>query len=67
MSKQAAELSELTEEQQRLTSEIEALQNQTEELRHQRDDLNWTLEVILSFDSFPVKDYCPNRSEYLLC
>ncbi|XP_030606677.1 C-type lectin domain family 12 member B-like [Archocentrus centrarchus] len=62
MNKQAGNLSDLTAEKQRLTTEKLILENKTEELRRQRDGLNWTLEVILKFDSFPVKDYCPGRT-----
>lgn len=27
------------------------------------DNLNWTLNVILSFNEFPVNTYCPDKSE----
>ncbi|XP_039886795.1 C-type lectin domain family 12 member A-like isoform X3 [Simochromis diagramma] len=58
---QAANLSNLTAEHQRLAMEKEISDNKTRELRGERDNLNWTLEVILKFDNFPVKDYCPNK------
>ncbi|XP_076742136.1 uncharacterized protein LOC143419410 isoform X1 [Maylandia zebra] len=58
---QAANLSNLTAEHQQLAMEKEISDNKTRELRRQRDNLNCTLEVILKFDNFPVKDYCPNK------
>ncbi|KAM4581216.1 asialoglycoprotein receptor 2-like [Odontesthes bonariensis] len=54
MYKQDADLSELM-------AKIRVLKNQTEELSRDRDDLNWTLGVILKFDNFPVKDFCPDK------
>lgn len=60
---QAANLSNLTAEHQRLAMEKEISDNETRELRGERDNLNWTLEVILKFDNFPVKDYCPKKRE----
>ncbi|CAI5661693.1 unnamed protein product [Oreochromis niloticus] len=61
MNVQAANLRDLTAEYQRLAVEKEISDNKTEELRRERDNLNWTLEVILKFDNFPVNDYCPNK------
>lgn len=63
MNVQAANLRDLTAEYQRLAVEKEISDNKTEELRRERDNLNWTLEVILKFDNFPVNDYCPNKRE----
>ncbi|KAM4581426.1 regenerating islet-derived protein 4-like isoform 2-T2 [Odontesthes bonariensis] len=37
------------------------LRNITEELSRERDDHNRTLGVILKFDNFPVKDFCPDK------
>ncbi|XP_075322955.1 natural killer cells antigen CD94-like isoform X2 [Odontesthes bonariensis] len=44
-----------------MTVEIGNLENQTKHLNRQKDDLNWTLGVILTFDSFPVKEFCPDK------
>lgn len=60
---QAANLSNLTAEHQQLAMEKEISDNKTRELKRERDNLNWTLEVILKFDKFPVNDYCPNKRE----
>ncbi|XP_037532458.1 C-type lectin domain family 4 member G-like [Nematolebias whitei] len=46
---------------QQLHDEINYLMNRTQELTKGRDDLNWTLEFILTFDTFPVKDFCRNK------
>lgn len=46
-----------------LKLKVKTLEIQTEELSRERDDLSWTLEVILSFDNFPVKEICPDKSE----
>uniref|UniRef100_A0A3B3CL56 C-type lectin domain-containing protein n=1 Tax=Oryzias melastigma TaxID=30732 RepID=A0A3B3CL56_ORYME len=44
-----------------LKLKVKTLEIQTEELSRERDDLSWTLEVILSFDNFPVKEICPDK------
>ncbi|KAM4581189.1 uncharacterized protein PAE49_005798 isoform 2-T2 [Odontesthes bonariensis] len=44
-----------------MTVEIGNLENQTKHLNRQKDDLNWTLGVILTFNSFPVKEFCPDK------
>ncbi|RVE63195.1 hypothetical protein OJAV_G00165380 [Oryzias javanicus] len=41
---------------------VKTLDTQTEDLKRERDDLSWTLDVILSFDNFPVKEICPDKS-----
>ncbi|XP_034731083.1 C-type lectin domain family 4 member A-like isoform X1 [Etheostoma cragini] len=58
---QKANLSDLTAEKQQLITERSILERETAELRRVRDNLNWTLEVILTFDTFPVNDFCPNK------
>ncbi|KAM4580397.1 C-type lectin domain family 7 member A-like [Odontesthes bonariensis] len=55
MNKQEANLSA---ENQQL---MDVLKNRTEHLNRQKDDLNWTLGVILTFDSFPVNQFCPDK------
>ncbi|XP_035485743.1 C-type lectin domain family 4 member A isoform X3 [Scophthalmus maximus] len=57
----AANLSHLKKENEQLVMERSILENRTEELTRVRDDLNWTLEVIMKFDSFPVTDFCPDK------
>lgn len=57
-------LNNLTAENQQLLMERSILENKTEELSRVRDDLNWTLNVILKFNTFPVNEYCPEKSEY---
>ncbi|KAF6729440.1 CD209 antigen-like protein A [Oryzias melastigma] len=44
-----------------LKLKVNTLEIQTEELSRERDDLSWMLEVILSFDNFPVKEICPDK------
>ncbi|XP_041842803.1 C-type lectin domain family 12 member B-like isoform X1 [Melanotaenia boesemani] len=46
---------------EQLKMEKRRLENQTEQLSRDRDDLNWTLGVILTFNSFPVNEFCPNK------
>uniref|UniRef100_A0A3B3US67 C-type lectin domain family 12 member B-like n=1 Tax=Poecilia latipinna TaxID=48699 RepID=A0A3B3US67_9TELE len=38
---------------------MEILENRAEILLRDRNDLNWMLGVILTFDLFPVRDFCP--------
>ncbi|XP_041844295.1 C-type lectin domain family 4 member F-like isoform X2 [Melanotaenia boesemani] len=47
---------------EQLMMEKRRLENQTEQLSRDRDDLNWTLEVILTFNNFPVNEFCPNKT-----
>ncbi|XP_018555383.1 C-type lectin domain family 4 member A isoform X1 [Lates calcarifer] len=54
-------LNNLTAENQQLLMERSILENKTEELSRVRDDLNWTLNVILKFNTFPVNEYCPEK------
>ncbi|XP_041649742.1 C-type lectin domain family 4 member A-like isoform X2 [Cheilinus undulatus] len=54
MNKQKAEL-------ERLKTERSVFENETQELSRAMDDLNWTLEAILSFDRFPVTEFCPEK------
>ncbi|XP_017295590.1 C-type lectin domain family 12 member B-like [Kryptolebias marmoratus] len=61
MNKQQAKLSDLTAEIQHLTAEKERLENRTEDLGRDRDDLNRTLRAILTFDNFPVNNFCPQK------
>ncbi|XP_047216694.1 C-type lectin domain family 10 member A-like isoform X2 [Girardinichthys multiradiatus] len=51
----------LSEQNKQLMEKTRILENQTAEMRKERDNLNWTLEVILTFENFPVKDFCPQR------
>ncbi|KAF7227588.1 transcript variant X2 [Nothobranchius furzeri] len=61
MKKQQADLRTLTAVNQQLMVEKRTLQNQTQELNRTRENLNRMLGVILTFDNFPVKDFCPNK------
>ncbi|KAK5612671.1 hypothetical protein CRENBAI_009080 [Crenichthys baileyi] len=61
MIKQRANISDLTTENKQLMVERTMMEYQTKELSRVRDDLNWTLGVILTFDNFPVKDFCPDK------
>lgn len=44
---------------------MEILENRAEILLRDRNDLNWMLGVILTFDPFPVRDFCRENSEYV--
>ncbi|XP_037532465.1 immune-associated nucleotide-binding protein 12-like [Nematolebias whitei] len=61
LNQQQMNLRDLSAENQRLTVEKRSLENRTQELSRSRDDLNWTLDVILTFNSFPVNDFCPEK------
>lgn len=61
---QKENLTHLKNQTEMLVLEKKLLKNQTEQLRRERDDLNHTLDAILIFDMFPVKDFCPNKSEF---
>ncbi|XP_023262945.1 C-type lectin domain family 4 member A-like isoform X1 [Seriola lalandi dorsalis] len=56
-----ANLINLTTEYQQLMMENSVLENMTEQLSRDRDDLNWTLSLILKFNTFPVNEYCPEK------
>ncbi|XP_037532459.1 C-type lectin domain family 4 member G-like [Nematolebias whitei] len=45
-----------------LQNNTSVLKNQTEKLTKERNNLNWTLGFILTFDTFPVKVFCPNKT-----
>ncbi|XP_031169064.1 C-type lectin domain family 12 member B-like isoform X2 [Sander lucioperca] len=61
INQQKANLSNLTAENQQLITNRSILERETKELRRVTDNLNWTLQVILTFNTFPVNDYCPNK------
>ncbi|KAF1388324.1 hypothetical protein PFLUV_G00089020 [Perca fluviatilis] len=61
INQQKANLSYLTAENQQLITNRSILERETEELRSVTDNLNWTLQVILTFNTFPVNDFCPNK------
>ncbi|XP_046899208.1 uncharacterized protein LOC124482740 isoform X3 [Hypomesus transpacificus] len=56
-----SDYSNITSENYLLNVEMINLERQKQELSKDRDRLNWTLEVILQFDNFPVHDYCPEK------
>lgn len=51
----------LTEENLQLWSEKAALERIKEDLIRERNQLNWTVEVILDYEEFPVKKHCPQK------
>ncbi|XP_034030115.1 C-type lectin domain family 9 member A-like [Thalassophryne amazonica] len=55
-------ISDLRGENQQLMSQQTVLQHDKDELSRQIEGLNWTMEVILQFDNFPVTQYCPERT-----
>ncbi|XP_029307859.1 C-type lectin domain family 9 member A-like [Cottoperca gobio] len=61
MNEQKANLSELTAENQQLVTERRIFDGKTEELSREIYNLTWMLEVILTFNTFNVNDYCPDK------
>ncbi|XP_033968666.1 struthiocalcin-1-like isoform X4 [Trematomus bernacchii] len=61
MTEQKSNLSVLTAENEQLITERNLLERETEQLSRVTDNLNWTLSIILRFDTFPVHDYCPDK------
>ncbi|XP_070822068.1 C-type lectin domain family 12 member B-like [Chaetodon trifascialis] len=62
MNGQKTDLSNLRAQTEKLIVERSNLEKETKELSRVRDDLNWTLGVILTFDTFPVNEYCPKKT-----
>ncbi|XP_058504278.1 low affinity immunoglobulin epsilon Fc receptor-like [Solea solea] len=60
LSEEMRENISLTKQNLQLRKENEDLQRWTEELIRERVGLNWTIRVILEYDSFPVHSHCPN-------
>ncbi|XP_060936941.1 CD302 antigen-like [Limanda limanda] len=44
-----------------LQQEKNDLERRSEELSRERDGLNWTMEVILQYQTFPVATHCPEK------
>lgn len=61
MSEQLRENQNLTAVNHQLWKEMSDLERQTEELSRERDGLNWTIGVIMEYESFPVNIYCPHK------
>ncbi|XP_059195844.1 killer cell lectin-like receptor subfamily F member 1 [Centropristis striata] len=61
LKEQRANHSELTAENQQLIVERNMLEREAKELSRVTENLNWTLGVILKFNTFPVNDYCPDK------
>ncbi|XP_017295580.1 C-type lectin domain family 4 member G [Kryptolebias marmoratus] len=55
------EIQVLGNRMEQLVKNMSVLQNQTERLTKERNDLNWTLEIILTYNNFPIQDFCPNK------
>ncbi|XP_061771554.1 oxidized low-density lipoprotein receptor 1-like isoform X1 [Nerophis ophidion] len=51
----------LTDENQQLFAQVSQLRGRVKELARERDSLNWTMGVILKYDSFPVKKHCSEK------
>ncbi|XP_060905961.1 C-type lectin domain family 4 member M-like [Labrus mixtus] len=58
MSERLREKNNLTALSQQLWSEKDDLQRKTQELTRERDGLNWTLGVIMEYETFPVNTFC---------
>uniref|UniRef100_A0A3P9PTJ6 Oxidized low-density lipoprotein receptor 1-like n=2 Tax=Poecilia reticulata TaxID=8081 RepID=A0A3P9PTJ6_POERE len=55
------EKDELSHAREKLTQEMERLTQERDELSQEREELKETLEFIQKFDTFSVKDNCPNK------
>ncbi|XP_076594103.1 C-type lectin domain family 4 member A-like isoform X2 [Chaetodon auriga] len=55
MNRQKADLSNLIAQNEKLIVDRSNLEKETK-------DLNWTLGVILTFNNFPVNEYCPKKT-----
>lgn len=55
------EMERMTLEKLQLRGERDALLGRVRELKRERDRLNWTLDVILTYDNFPVSTVCPGK------
>ncbi|TKS82492.1 CD209 antigen-like protein A [Collichthys lucidus] len=61
ISEQSRQNANLTEQNHQLWTEKTDLQRRTEELSRERDGLNWTIGIIMGHETFPVKDFCPQK------
>ncbi|XP_038161162.1 C-type lectin domain family 12 member B-like, partial [Cyprinodon tularosa] len=59
-------IADLRNETKHLNLITASLKKETKQLQTEREDLNRTMHFILTFDSFPVNEYCPNGSEYMI-
>ncbi|KAF7647286.1 hypothetical protein LDENG_00174790 [Lucifuga dentata] len=56
-------LSEVTAQNEQLISQKNILEKEAEELRREKDNLERMIDSIFSFKIFPVKEFCPQKSE----
>ncbi|XP_061574517.1 natural killer cells antigen CD94-like isoform X2 [Cololabis saira] len=61
MREQRSNLTDLRAENEEMEKRNGILMNETEQLSGERARLNWTLGVILTFNNFPVKAFCPEK------
>ncbi|CAJ1062861.1 C-type lectin domain family 4 member C-like [Xyrichtys novacula] len=61
MNEQKANLQDLRAEIQQLITERSICERETEQLSRVAGNYNRTLEVIMEFDTFPVKEFCPEK------
>lgn len=60
---QRAQIIDLGVENEKLDGVNFIMKANIEKMTTLADNLNWTLNVILSFDNFPVDAFCPDKSE----
>lgn len=56
-----AEKAILENRTEQLIKQFKILESQNKVVKKERDDFNWTLDVILTFNSFPLDKLCPNK------
>ncbi|XP_011484077.2 C-type lectin domain family 12 member B isoform X1 [Oryzias latipes] len=56
-----ADLTDLSAVNDQLLLQIKLLRNRTDELSSEAEELNRTLGVMMTFESFPVQDFCPEK------
>lgn len=55
----------LEKEVEQLNVKVTLLESENEETKRQNYELNRMKEAILASENFPVKDFCPDKSEQL--
>lgn len=60
---QRAQIIDLGVENEKLDGVNFVMRANVEKMTTLADNLNWTLNVILSFGNFPVDAFCPDKSE----
>lgn len=60
---QKTDIIHMEEEVEQLSDANVVQERENSEMKRVAEQLNWTLNVIMSFENFPVKSFCPEHSE----